>query len=404
MNQTEMPNIRIPLKRIQRPSLVVGLVGLVLAIAGAFLNLEQFWQSYLLAYIFWLEIGLGCLAVLLLHHLVGGRWSFVIRRLLEAGAMTLPLLALLFIPLLFGLTQLYVWTDPEHMAQSELLQRKSAYLNIPFFLARTVVYFIVWIGLAYLLNRWSQRQDRTAEAGLTSWMRRLSGIGMVLYVVTATFAAYDWLMSLEPEWFSSIYGLLFIVGQVLATLALVIIGLRLLSQGKPLTETVAGSAWANHFNDLGNFLLGFVMIWAYISFSQFLIIWTANLPEEGIWYYHRSQGGWQWVGMFLILFHFVLPFFLLLSRQVKRKAQLLTILAALILLMRLVDLFWLVMPAFYPAGVRFHWLNLALLVALGGGWIALFARQLAGRSLLPLYDPYFSEIVKDEQSKEFASL
>jgi hypothetical protein len=390
------------LNRLQRPSLIIGLVGLVLAIVGAFLNLQQFWQSYLLAYIFWLEIALGCLAVVMLHHLVGGRWSFVIRRLMETGAMTLPLMALLFMPLLFGLNQLYTWTDPNQVAQSELLSHKSVYLNIPFFLSRTVVYFLIWIGLAYLLNRWSLAQDRTGELGLATRMRRLSGLGMVLYLVTATFAGYDWLMSLEPEWFSSIYGLLFIVGQGLAAFAVAIIGLRLLSTYKPATEVVTASAWVNNFNDLGNFMLGFVMIWAYISFSQFLIIWSANVPEEAVWYYHRSQGGWQWIAMFLILFHFALPFLLLLSRLVKRKAQLLTSLALLILFVRLADLFWLIMPAFYPNEIHFHWLDLVIPIAMGGGWIAVFVRQLAGKPLLPLHDPHLQEIVH-EQKEEFAS-
>jgi hypothetical protein len=402
MNQGDSLNIHRQLGRIQRPSLVVGLVGLALAIVGAFFNLQQFWQSYLLAYIFWLEIALGCLAVVMLHHLVGGRWGFVIRRMLETGAMTLPLMALLFIPLLFGLNKLYIWTDPAYMAQSEPLQHKSAYLNIPFFLIRVIIYFTVWLGLAYLLNRWSLEQDRTGEPGLTARLRRLSGIGMILYVLTATFAAYDWMMSLEPEWFSSIYGLLFIVGQVLAALALAIAGLRLWSKHRPATEVVAGSTWTNHFNDLGNFLLGFVMIWAYITFSQFLIIWSANLPEEAVWYYHRSQGGWQEVGMFLILFHFALPFFLLLSRRVKRKAQLLTTLAGLIIFMRLVDLFWLIIPAFYPNEAHFHWLDLVLPITIGGIWMAVFARQLAGKPLLPRYGPHLQEIVKREPNEELA--
>ena len=403
MNQTDPLTIRAQLNRLQQLSLIVGTVGLVLAIIGAFLNWQQFWQSYLLAYVFWLEISLGCLAVVMLGHLVGGRWSFVIRRLMETGAMTLPLMALLFLPLLFGLRTLYIWTDPEQMAQSELLQPKSIYLNVPFFLARTVIYFIVWLGIAYLLNRWSLKQDRTGEPGLAARMRRLSGLGMVLYAVTATFAAYDWLMSLEPAWFSSIYGLLFIVGQALAAFAVAIIGLRLLSNHRPATEVMAGSAWVNHFNDLGNFMLGFVMIWAYISFSQFLIIWSANIPEEAVWYDHRSQGGWQWVGISLILFHFALPFFLLLSRLVKRKAQLLTSLALLILCMRLVDLFWLIMPAFYPNGLHFHWLDLVAPIAMGGGWIAVFAWQLARKPLLPQQDPRSPEVFKHEQNEEFAS-
>jgi hypothetical protein len=226
---------------------------------------------------------------------------------------------------------------------------------------------------------------------------------MILYVVTATFAAYDWLMSLEPEWFSSIYGVSFIVGQVLAALALTIIGLRQASNSRPPAEVVAGSAWSHHFNDLGNFLLAFVMIWAYIAFSQFLIIWSANIPEEAVWYYHRSQAGWQWPGLGLILFHFALPFFVLLSRQAKRKAQWLTLLAVVMLIMRLVDLHWLIMPAFYPNEIHFHWLDLALVVALGGGWVFIFARQLAGKPLLPRHDPQLQEIVQHEPKEELAA-
>jgi hypothetical protein len=399
MNQTGA-YIPTQLKRWQRPALIVGLVGLAGAVAGAVLDLQQFWLSYLLAYIFWLEIALGCLGLVMLHHLVGGRWSLSIRRLMEAGAMTLPGLALLFIPLLLGLNRLYIWTDPAHMAQSELLAHKRIYLNLPFFLGRAVIYFVVWIGLAYLLSRWSLEQDRTGEPSLSRRMQRLSGIGMILYIVTATFAAYDWLMSLEPDWFSSIYGLLFIAGQGLAALALAIIGLRLWSSREPAAG-VAEATWTAHFNDLGNFILGFVMIWAYVSFSQFLIIWSANIPEEAVWYYHRSQGGWQWLGMGLILFHFGLPFVLLLSRTIKRQAQLLTILAGLIFVVRLADLIWLIVPAFYPEGFHIHWLDGAILIALGGGWITLYLRQLAGKPLLPRNDPLLQEVTKHEQHQEF---
>ncbi len=251
----------------------------------------------------------------MLHHLVGGRWSAMIRRLLETGAMTLPLMAMLFLPLLFGLTTLYPWANAEHVQQSELLQQKTVWLNIPFFLGRSALYFIVWITLAFLFNRWSLAQDRTGDPQLAVRMRRLSAIGMILFMLTATFAAYDWMMSLEPEWFSSIYGLSFIAGQGLAALALGIIGLRFIAK-----DNAASPDWIKSFNDLGNFLLGFVMIWAYFAFSQFLIIWSADIPEEAIWYYHRSQGGWLNVGLFLIALHFGLPFFLLLSRQVKRRA------------------------------------------------------------------------------------
>ncbi|MCB0080776.1 MAG: hypothetical protein KDE47_07605, partial [Caldilineaceae bacterium] len=192
-----------------------------------------------------------------------------------------------------------------------------------------------------------------------------------------------WMMSLEPEWFSSIYGLLFIAGQALAALALAIISLRYLGRANATTE-----AWTNQFNDLGNFLLGFVMIWAYFAFSQFLIIWSANIPEEALWYYHRSQGGWLQVGIFLIALHFVLPFFLLLSRPLKRKAHLLTVLAVLILVARVIDLYWLIVPAFHPEGLHLHWLDFVLLIAMGSGWYLIFARQWARTAPVAHHDPH----------------
>jgi hypothetical protein len=383
-------------KRYQWVALIGGGLGLLAAAVGAVLNWDQFWQSYLLGYIFWLEIGLGCLGLVMLHHLVGGRWSALIRRVVESGAMTLPFMAVLFLPLLAGLTSLYSWTDATQVSQSELLQHKSAYLNIPFFIIRAALYFAIWAGLAYGLNRWSLAQDQANAVALAGRLRRLSAIGMILYILSATFAAIDWLMSLEPEWFSSIYGLQFLAGQALAGLALAIIGLAYWISRDPATPA---SAVTGAFNDLGNFLLGFVMIWAYFSFSQFLIIWTANLPEEGIWYYHRSQGGWQVVGMFLVVVHFALPFLLLLSRTVKRRAQLLTLLALLIFMVRLADLFWLIGPAFHPAGFQLHWLDIVLPIAIGGGWVAVFFRQLAGKPLLPQYDPHLVEVDTHEQTK-----
>jgi hypothetical protein len=383
----------LSVKRWQPLALVIGLVGLALALLGFYLNPEQFWRAYLLAYTFWLELALGCLGLVLLHHLVGGRWSALIRRLMETGALTLPLLAVLFIPLLLGLTTLYPWTDAEHVAHSALLQNKAGYLNVPFFVGRAVLYFAVWLILAYLLNRWSLAQDQTADQhladALAMRLRRLSALGMILYMLTVTFAAYDWLMSLEPEWFSSIYGLMFIIGAALAGLALAVVGLRLLAGAQRQHKV-----WVKSFNDLGNFLLGFVMIWAYFAYSQFLVIWSANIPEEAIWYAHRTQGGWQYVGLILIFLHFVLPFFLLLARGVKQKAPWLTILALVILGARVFDLFWLIMPAFYPAGGALHWLDPVLLLAMGGGWFAVFSWLWTGRAPLPQHDPHLpAEIV-----------
>ncbi|MCB0104896.1 MAG: hypothetical protein KDE53_03290 [Caldilineaceae bacterium] len=379
-DQLTVPSI---LKRTQRPALIMAAGGVLLAVVGFFLDAAQFWQSYLLAFLFWLAMGLGCLGFVMLHHLAGGRWSALIRRIMETGAMTLPIMALLFLPLLFGLRTLYPWLNSEHVAASDLLQQKAAYLNLPFFLVRAVLYFGVWITLAALLNRWSVAEDNGGQAQVALRMRRLSAIGMLLYAITATFAAYDWMMSLEPEWFSSIYGLLFIAGQALAALALAIISLRYLGRANATTE-----AWTNQFNDLGNFLLGFVMIWAYFAFSQFLIIWSANIPEEALWYYHRSQGGWLQVGIFLIALHFVLPFFLLLSRPLKRKAHLLTVLAVLILVARVIDLYWLIVPAFHPEGLHLHWLDFVLLIAMGSGWYLIFARQWVRTAPVAHHDPH----------------
>lgn len=370
------------LERYRRPALLITVIGFALAAVGAWLDLEQFWRSYLLAYLFWLQIGLGCLAMVMLHHLAGGQWSALIRRIMETGAMTLLPLAALFLPLLLGLSVLYPWADAEHAQHSLLLQQKTAYLNVPFFVARAVLYFTVWVTLSLFLRRWSLAQDQTGDPALAVRMRRLSAAGMILYMLTATFAAYDWMMSLEPEWFSSIYGLLVISGQALAALAVAIIGLRLIAG-----RTQADYDWTRAFNHLGNLTLAFVMLWAYLAFSQFLIIWSANLPEEAVWYVRRSQGGWLTLGMGLIAFHFAVPFFLLLSRRVKRSAHFLTILAVWLLAARWLDLAWLLLPALHPDGLHLHWLDLATFLALGGGWVWAFAWLWTSAAPLPRHDP-----------------
>ena len=369
-------------RRIQRGALIAGVVGLVLCVIGALFDLDQFFQSYLWAYLFWLGIAAGCFGIMLLQHLAGGRWGVVIRRFLESGAMTLPLMALLFIPLLFGLQSLYVWARPEAVQADEILQHKQPYLNVPFFIIRALLYFAIWSGLALLLNRWSLQQDRTADPNLSRRFRLLSGPGLVIYMLTMTFASFDWAMSLDPHWYSTIYGALFIIGQGLTTLAFVITVAAFLSDSKPLSEV----ATADLFNDLGNLLLAFVMLWAYMSFSQFLIIWSGNLPEEVVWYIERTTGGWAWIPPFLIIFHFALPFLLLLLRSTKRRPRVLARVAVFVILVHLVNLFWLVMPAFHPDGLHVHWLDLAAPVGIGGLWITAFLWVLQRRPLLPLHD------------------
>jgi len=378
---------------MQKRSLAVGLIAAVLCAGGALIFPPSSFRAYLGAYIFWIGIPMGCLALLMLHHLVGGRWGFMIQRVLEAAIQTLPLMALLFIPLLFGLSDLYPWARTEVVAADPLLQQKAAYLNIPFFIARTVAYFAVWIVLGRLLVTWSLQQDRTADDALTLRLQRLSGPGLVLYGLTVTFAAIDWMMSLEPKWYSTIFGMIFMVSFGLAALAVAILATRFLESQKPLSQVISPDRW----HDLGNLLLALVMFWAYLQFSQFLLIWSENLAEEIPWYLHRIGGGWEWVALALILFLFALPFILLLSRTTKRSARMLSQVAAAILFMHWLDILWIVAPSFYPARFHLHWLDIVAPVGIGGLWLAAFIGYLKARSLLPLHDPRFAEVLEQVQ-------
>jgi len=378
---------------MQKRSLAVGLIAAVLCAGGALIFPPVFFRAYLSAYIFWTGIPVGALALLMLHHLVGGRWGFMIQRVLEAAIETLPLMALLFIPLLFGLADLYPWAQTEVVAADPLLQQKAAYLNIPFFIARAVAYFAVWIVLGRLLVTWSLQQDRSADDTLTLRLQRLSGPGLVLYGLTVSFAVIDWIMSLEPKWYSTIFGMIFMVSFGLAAMALAILATRFLETEKPLAQVVSPDRW----HDLGNLLLALVMFWAYLNFSQFLLIWSENLAEEIPWYLHRIGGGWEWVAVALILFQFALPFILLLSRNTKRGSRTLAAVAAAILFMHWLDILWMVVPSFYPARFHFHWLDIAAPVAIGGLWLAAFIGYLKARSLLPLHDPRFTELLEQAQ-------
>lgn len=384
--------LRDSLQRLQGKALAVGLLGGVGVAIWAFLDSRQFYQSYLLGYLFWLSISLGSLGLVMLHHLVGGGWSFLLRRPLEAAARTVPLMALLFVPVLLGMGELYHWTHAEEVASHPMLSHKAPYLNTPFFLARTALYFGVWLLLSFLVTRWSLQQDRTADLDLTVKLKKVSGPGILLYALTLTFASVDWVMSLEPEWFSTIYGLLFLVGHGLGALTFMILGMRRLSSFEPYSqEPFAHLIHLKYYHDWGNLTLAFVMLWAYLSFSQYLIIWSANLPEEIPWYLHRVHTDWQLIALFLLLFHFAIPFLLLLSRRTKRHGVTLAKVAAGLLLMRFVDLFWLVKPAFSPEGFSFHPLDLLIPLALGGLWLGVFTRQLQKGALLPQHDPRLEE-------------
>jgi len=369
--------------QFQRWALAIGIAALGVCVAGAFRAPTQFFRSYLLAFVFWIGIPLGCSAILMLHHLVGGTWGFAIRRFLESGARTTWLMAVLMIPILFGLRVLYSWADPGKASLDPVLAHKQFYLNVPFFIGRTVVYFVAWLAIAHFLVKWSLEQDQTAEADLTKRLQTLSGPGLLIYGLTVTYASVDWVMSLEPHWFSTIYSMIFMVTQGLSAMAFVTILAMLLADRKPLSRILSPLV----MNDLGNLLLTFTMLWAYLSFSQYLIIWAGNLQDEIPWYVSRASGGWTWIALILIVFHFAVPFFLLLMRFVKRRRRLLAAVAVELIVMSLIDMFWLTVPAYERSGPQFQWMDWLATVGIGGIWLWLFLSQLRSQPLVPLHDP-----------------
>ena len=372
-----------PLHRVQRVAVGVSAIALVVCVLAGFGNLTQFLRSYLVAYVFWVGGALGCLALLMIHHVTGGAWGVAIRRLLESGARTLPMMAILFLPIAFGVRRLYEWAQPERVAQDPLLQHQALYLNVPFFLARTAFYFIAWSLVVRALTRWSLRQDASFDPLPGQRLELISRGGLLLMGLTMTFAAVDWTMSLQPHWYSTIYGVIFMGGCALTAFAIVIPTVALLSVNPP----VAGHVSDDQLSDLGKLLLAFVMLWAYFSLSQFLITWSGNLPEEITWYLDRIQGGWLWVIIAIVFFQFVMPFILLLSYRLKRRARSIATVALMLIVIRFVDVFWIITPAFDPGRLSVHVLDLAAVLALGGFWVWLFVRQLEGRPLLPLRDP-----------------
>jgi hypothetical protein len=382
MTAADTTDIRSALERGQRRALQVGGAALALVAVGAFLDTEQLLRSWLLAFLFWLGLSLGSLAIVLLHHATGGSWGFAIRRMLEAGMRTLPLMAAFFLPLLVGVRVLYPWAHADALEHDALMAHKAPYLNVPFFTARAVLYFAVWIVLTAVMTGLTTRQDRSGHPSWERRMRQIAGPGLALYGITMTFAAFDWSMSLEPHWFSTMYGVLFLVGQALAALSFSILAAAWLAAREPFRRWISPA----HFHDLGNLTFAFVLLWSYVSFSQYLIIWAGNLSEETPWYLHRLGHGWQAIAILLLVFHFAVPLMLLLLRRTKRSARYLMLVACGLLAMRLVDLYWLVDPAFHPEGISVHWLDPVAVVAMGGMWFAYYVRQLKGRPLISLQD------------------
>ena len=398
MEQTSLNPPVADLEALRKKALMVAGVGIALCAIGLAVDRDQFFRSWLIAFLLFLGISLGSMALMMIQHLSGGTWG-VFRRVFEASARTLPLMALLFLPIVAGMGSLYPWTHADLVEHDEILRHKSLYLNSGFFLARYFVYFVGWIAIAWTLTAWSKRQDE-GDMSVNLKIQRLSGFGIVFYALTVTFAGIDWIMSLNPHWYSTLFGFLMMGGQGLSTLAFTIIISRYLSQRPPMQELLKPA----HFHDLGKLSLAFTMLWAYFNFSQFLLTYAANLVEEVPYFLSRLDHGWQYLAIFLVLFHFFVPFFMLLSRDNKRASSRLVVIAGWILFVRYVDIFMLVTPEFGSDGGNLHmlsgehashffvsWLDIAAPLAIGGLWVWMFAGQLLQRPMLAFRDPYLRE-------------
>jgi len=369
----------------RRIAFLVGIAGLIACVVGWAIDRREFFISYLFAFLFWLGVALGCSGFLMIHHLTAGRWGYPIRRFLEAAIGTLPLLAVLFVPIVFGLAQLYPWATPAHLASDKVLQHKHVYENAPLFVLRAFVNFAIWIGMARLLIKWSVEQDATASVEPTKKLRKLSGPGLVIYPMTVTFAFVDWVMSMEADWYSTVFALLVCIGQMLSALAFIIILLTWLGPRSSLGEIIG----KENFHHLGNLLLTFTMVWAYLAYAQLIIIWSGDLPHEISWYLHRIADGWKVIAFGLLIFHFFGPFFLLLFRQTKLRPHALVAIAAVIFIAHIADVWWEVAPSLYQTGFHITWIAPVAWLGIGGIWLAIFFWRLDSRQLVPMNDPRF---------------
>jgi hypothetical protein len=377
--------------RLSRRALIVGVLGLVACGISWASHSEDFYHAYLIGYLLVLGAALGSLVLLMVQHMTGGKWGIVIRRPLEAATRTLPLLAVFFLPIFLGVRHIYVWAQPVH---EKLSAFQENYLTVGGFRTRAVIYFAIWSGLALLLSRLSLQQDsKPDDRMIRRQLQLFSGPGILLYVTTMSLAAIDWVMSLSPQWISTIYGFLFVIGQAITAMALMIIILTMLAKSEPMSGVVK----PQNLHDLGKLLFAFIMVWAYFSFSQLLIIWSGNLPEEIVFYKARLTGTWGFFAVALLLLHFALPFMLLLSRDLKRNSALLPKVAMFLIAMRLVDLTWITGPEFSQHGFQLHYPDLAAPLGIGGIWLFWFAKQLQQRPLLPLGDPKLAEVTEHNE-------
>ena len=381
-------------RRLLGLAAAAGLGGLALTLVGGLaFDARRALFSYLVAFVFWIGVALGALILLGAFHASNARWPIVLRRFVETVPQSLPVFLVLFVPVALGMGQLFPWAHPHGLdgEMAHAVHHKAPYLNATFFLVRAAIYFAVWIAVAHLLRAWSVRQDEVGGISLTLRQRRLGTGSLPFLALTMTFASFDWMMSLDPRFFSTIFGVYWFAGSFMAAFAVTILAAAL-TRGDP--GAFGHHVSVEHFHSLGKFLLAFVAFWAYVAFSQFMLIWIANIPEEVPWYILRIDGGWRWVAAFLALFHFLVPFFLLLSRDLKRSPRALSAVAAWLLLVHWVDVYWLVMPHLHPAGPRPWLFDLTAFVGVGGVAVAFTVLRLRSAAPVPVADPWLEDSVR----------
>jgi len=375
----------------QTPSLVIGILGIIASAIGWFLDKTQFYRAYLPAYIFWFSIVAGALGVLMLQYTTGGEWGILLRRPLGAAARTVIWMALFFVPIAIGVPYIYPWADPAYVAHEPTVQLKLGYLNWEWFVIRAAIYFALWTLWAWRIRVLSLRfyEDRSPYTDLSR--RRWAGSGLPMIVLSLTFAGIDWMMSTEPKWTSSMYGITFLVGAGLSAYAFVTYFLTRLADTPAMADIIKPS----HFRDLGNLMLAFVMLYAYTAFSEYLLSWYANLHEEIPHFIVRQEGAWGYIAFIVVVFHFFLPFFMLLMRSIKDRPFTIGIVAMIILVVRFFAIFWLTQPSFSGVHFYFSWMTLAALAGIGGIWLFLFIGQLKGQTIIPIHETWVEEAVRE---------
>lgn len=380
----------------------LGVLGLAGAGAGFFADHAQFLHSYTSAYMWALSLTLGALFFTVLQHLVGAHWSVVVRRIAESIMAVIPLFAILLLPILSGVfghhdpgvPALYHWADHEAVLHDEVLAAKSGFLNPTFFMIRIVIYFAIWIGTAMFFFKRSLASDESGDVTLVQQMRKWSAPAILLYALSQTFASFDLLMSIEPHWFSTIFGVYFFAGSIVNAFALITLVALLLRRGGMLTDVIT----LEHYHDLGKLMFAFSVFWTYIAFCQYFLIWYGNIPEETVYFLHRWEGSWQSVSLLLLVGKFIMPFTILMSRHVKKTLPVLLGMAVWMVFMQYVDMYWMVMPNLHKAGVSIHWIDIASVVGLTGICGAMIVRNLGRGSLVPVQDPLLEKSVGFENA------